>query len=400
VTVRVLRTLSEIDDIRNAWVRWQQHPNSNLDFYSTIVGVRPEIIRPHVIVIYRGEQPDALLVGRLENKYIEFKLGYKTISRIRARSLTFIYQGLLGNDCPENAAIMLAEINKELREHEGDVAMLSSLRTDSPMYNCAKGRTRFRSRPYCEDPRPHWSITLSGSFDEFVQRLAPKTRGKRKQEANRILRDFSGCVKIDCFRKPVEVERMLENAEEIAHKTYHRGLGVGFLASDENRRRFRGEAEKGGLRAYILYLANRPCAFLIGTLQGEVFYGDFMGYDPAYRKYSLGTFLLLRIIEDLCSVGARRFDFGFGDAWYKEHFCDCEWQESSIHVFAPSLVGLTLRMLHICTAVTNEAATSVLKQLHLVLRVKRMWRDLYIRKEQPTTGHSQRGYRTSVHNSG
>ena len=376
VRVRVLRTESELEEIRDIWMQWQQHPNSNRNFYLTIVGARPETIRPHVIVVYRGPRPDALLIGRVEQNDVHFKLGYMTICRVRTRSLVFIYKGLLGNDCSDNAQTLLLEISKALQEHEGDVALLSSFGTESPMYTCAKQVIGLRSWSYFDDPQSHWSITLPTSFDEFLHRLPTKVRRNRKQEANKLLRDFSGSVTITCFSKCSEIETMIDDVESIAKKTYHRGLGVGFVANEENRRRFVTAAKQGQLRGYVLYVASRPCAFMIGTLYAGTFYGDFMGYDPAHQRYSPGTFLLLRIINDLCSIGAKRVDFGFGDAWYKEHFCDCEWKESSIHMYAPTAKGILLMVLQNCTSFINRTGTNILRRSNLILHAKRTWRRL------------------------
>ncbi len=76
VSVRVVRTLGELEDIREIWSAFQQHPNVDIDFYMLLCGVRSEILRPHVIVLYRGGQPEAMLVGRLVQGTIDSSIGY------------------------------------------------------------------------------------------------------------------------------------------------------------------------------------------------------------------------------------------------------------------------------------------------------------------------------------
>ena len=82
--------------------------------------------------------------------------------------------------------------------------------------------------------------------------------------------------------------------------------------------------------AYVLYVADAPCAYWIGNRYQNVFYGDFVGYDSSYGKYAPGKFLMLKAIEDFCQEGIREIDFGLGDATYKQGFGDSQWEEARI----------------------------------------------------------------------
>lgn len=374
--VRVARSVSEVEALRPVWTTLQRHPNSDIDFYLTILGSRPEIVRPHVIVVYRGERPDAMLVGRLEHRRFDLKIGYKAFFSPRCRSLTFIYEGLLGNGSPENSKLMLEEIMRSLRQGEADLAFFNSLKVDSPIYCFAASLPGFLSRDNFPDRREHWTMKLPRSIDEFYLGLSPKVRRNRRQEANRLLRDHLNDVKIRCLREADEVELMIQDIEEVAKSTYHRGLGVGFQDSVEMRRRLHLEAQQGRLRAYILYVAGKPCAFWLVTLYGGVLHGLFTGYDPDFAKYSPGTFMLLRVIEDSVRSNVKEMDFGFGDAWYKQFFCNCKWYEASIYIFAPNLRGLGLNLLRTPTVAVDKAARRVLGKTKLLTRVKRTWRKM------------------------
>lgn len=374
IRIRVLRSLTEIEEIGQIWKAWQRHPNSDLDFYQAIVRSRIEIERPHVLVLYRNELPDSLLVGRIERKHIDFAIGYKSLIKVRARVLTFVYEGLLGSQCPENCARLVGAVMDCLREGEADIAVFEPLTTDSPTYECAKRLPGVLGRDYSNLSQLHWKIKIPSSFDEFLHRLPSKVRRNRKQEASRFLRELSGDVRIECLSRITEVDRLVQDVEVIAKKTYHRGLGVGFVANAENRQRLNLDAQKGRLRTYLLYAANRPCAFMIGTLYGRKLYWDFMGYDPVYRRYSPGTYLLLRIIEELCCSNVEEMDFGLGDAWYKEHFCDCAFKEAWVQIFAPTATGIWLSVLHTLTWLINEVAKDALQRSGFLLRAKKFWR--------------------------
>src|SRR5208283_3583735 len=108
---------------------------------------------------------------------------------------------------------------------------------------------------------------------------------------------------------------------EVAKKTYQRGLRVGFADSAGVRKRLELCARKGWLRAYLLYLGDRPVAFWIGTLCGETFLSEYMSYDPELRQFSPGMVLIMRVIEGFCNKAngdiVKELDFGPGHAEYK-----------------------------------------------------------------------------------
>jgi len=75
-TVRVCRTVADIEEIRPFWASWKGYRDSDIDFYLEFIRTRQEVLRPHVIVLSRDGRPDALLIGRLEKTRIDSKIGY------------------------------------------------------------------------------------------------------------------------------------------------------------------------------------------------------------------------------------------------------------------------------------------------------------------------------------
>src|SRR5262249_24075617 len=149
----------------------------------------------------------------------------------------------------------------------------------------------------------------------------------RRYEANKLQNDGGRIVR---YESEADIDRVMEHAESIACRTYQRGLGVGFVANDENRQRFLVDAKRGRFRAYFLYLGEKPIAFFLGTLHKNVLYDNFTAYDPAHAKYSPGTFLFYKIFEELCRDGIKAVDFGFGDAWYKAQFGNQRNDETTV----------------------------------------------------------------------
>lgn len=377
--LRVIRDHTEINEIRGMWSAWHQHPNSDVDFYQTVIRSLHGVLRPHIIVLYLGNIPKAMLIGRLERAHINFRIGYKNLLKTKARLLTFIYKGFLGEVSLENAELLLREIIKSLNRKEADAAFLSNVGVDSPLYRLGKELPGFLERDHAVAANIHRSMNLPDNFDEVYSGLSGKVRKNLKWQAKKLATDFSGSVEIRAFQGTNQLEEMIRDLEQVAKKTYQRGLGVGFIDSVQTRERLKLEAAMGWLRSFILYIHQKPCAFWKGTLYQRTFYSDCMGYDPDYRKYSPGMYLIMKVIEDFCGMRngerPREIDFGFGDAQYKAVLANRGWYESSVYMFAPTLKGVGINLLRTPMELVNQRAKHFLSHRSLLLRVKRMWRE-------------------------
>src|ERR1700733_6220874 len=72
-TVRVYQTIAELEEIRHIWASWKGYRDSDIDFYLEFIQTRKEVLRPHVVALYRNGVPEALLIGRLERTRMQFK---------------------------------------------------------------------------------------------------------------------------------------------------------------------------------------------------------------------------------------------------------------------------------------------------------------------------------------
>jgi hypothetical protein len=375
VWIQVARTVQEVEAIRDIWTSWQWNPNADIDFYLQVLRSRPEILRPHVLVLYRDGLPVAMLVGRLVLGQVEARLGYARLFKTRARTLIFIQGGQAGDMSAENSEILISEIIRSLRDGEADLAEFRFVRTDSPFYRLLTQHPGFFTRDFFPQVQPHWSMKLPDRTEDVPTCTSAKERRQIRRHAKLLEASYSGNVRIEQFASGADLDRMCRDIEEVAKKTYQRGLGVGFFDSPETRGRLQFEAVRGWLRAYILYVADRPCAFWMGSLYGAVFYSGDVGYDPVYRKYELGKQVLMRVLEDLCQQGAKQMDFGLGDAEWKQRFGDTKWQESSARIFAPTAKGLGINVLRMPPIFADQVLRKTLEKTQIMARIKRMWRE-------------------------
>ena len=374
ITIRTLRTPSEIERVREVWKSWQYHPNSDIDYFLTVNRLRPQILRPHVMVLYRDNRPEAMLAGRIVNERIAFKVGYKTIFRVRARVLGIAYGGVLGNLSSENSAAMVKEIARALRRGEADAVRMKDIPMKSEFFRTATQAGSLWLRDRFITPNEHWRLNLLGDFAEFLKSRSPKIRQDIRRYARRFREAYGDAIEIRCYRNRSEMDRMCVDMEAISAKTYHRGLGVGFADSAETRGLFAMALDHGWQRAYVLYVQGAPCAFWEGLMYRQSFFPISTAYDPAFEEHRPGAFLLMHIIEQLCGERVSQIDFGLGDANYKRWYSNQNWQEASLCIYAASMKGLGLFMMKTPLALAEHAVRKGLEKARLLQRVKTLWK--------------------------
>jgi hypothetical protein len=376
--VRVARSMEEVSSLRSAWEKMQWHPNADIDFYQLVARSRSEILRPHVISVMRDGVVESILVGRLELKAVEARLGYGRFAFPAVPCLAFLYGGMMGNRSLENSMVVIDSILESLKRNEGTFAVFNSLEVDSNLFRLGLKSPGVLCRDYVPAASLHRSLNLPEDFEDVSRAISPKTRKNLKWQAKKLLSDLDGEVAVRCFSSASELEQMIKDVESIAKQTYQRGLGVGFVDDGLTRDRLRMSASQGWLRTFVLYIRNTPCAFWVGTLYKRTFHSDFMGYDRAYAKYSPGMFLIMKALEELCSPkeGGRVtcIDFGLGDAQYKTVLGDKEWRESSMCLFAPNLRGVALNLARTPMLLLNQLGVGILSQTDLLPRAKKLWR--------------------------
>jgi hypothetical protein len=377
--VKVARSIEEVEKLRIIWEGIQFHPNTDIEYYLTVVNSKEDILRPHVILFSKNSQPEALAVGRLEKRNIGITLGYKTLFRLKVPCLTILYGGLLGNWSNEISHLLVAELMGSLKRNEADIVWLNLLKSDSQIYEMARAKPNFMCRDHITETNTHWKMTLPNSLDDFMQTMTSKHRYWLKRLPRVIEKDHPGKVSYKYYHNPEHLERLFTDAEEIAKNTYQRDLNAGFMDNREMRRRLSLSADHGWLRSYLLYIDEKPCAFWIGTLYGKTFHLDFTGYDSVYKRYEPGTILFMKIIEDLAMNNVAEIDFGFGDALYKQRFGDHNWNESSVFIYAPTMKGILLNVIRFLNTILHQYAVRFAEKTNILQKIKRLWRDKLIK---------------------
>jgi CelD/BcsL family acetyltransferase involved in cellulose biosynthesis len=373
--VKVLRSLDEVQAIRDFWSTVQVSPESDIDFFQFIVTTRPEIRCPYVLMVLQGGQPVALVAGRIEEGNLEFKVGYKVIWRPKVRRLAIFYEGFMGQTTPEVARLVVRRLLQALREEKADLLLWSGIRRDSELRRLLGRLPGLLCRDHLARPVERWSMTVPESLDWLLeQRMNKKHRYWIRRLMRLLEKEFPGEVRYGCYSRPEEVEELAQGVTAVARLTYQWGLGVGYQNSEENRRRLHLEAEKGWFRGFLLYLRNEPVAFWICTAYKGTVNMDYTGYNPAFSKYEVGTLLFLRVLQEMGREKVQHLDFGPGTASYKERFGDASHFEATMCVFASSARGIALNALKSLTQGPVELVRNLCRRAGLEQKIKKYWR--------------------------
>lgn len=376
LAVTVARTAEDLERLEPAWTILQGSSlMTDPDYYRTVLRLDPRVERPYALLLERGGTPAAMALGRFENLPLTCRVGYRTVYEPVARALTIVYGGVLGNEADELAPALLDALCSSLEGREADVLRLANLRTDSRLYATATTRPPLLRRQHIAVEKGHWRLRLPASKDAFLRSLSSRTREGVRRYERRLERDYAGAIEVEVYRDLADLDRLFEQAEAISSKTYQHGLGVEFKSDDLQRGITALAMERGWFRAYVLVLHGEPVAFCHGIGYRGAFRLGIGGYDPAHAHENVGTYVLMRLIEDLCEDGSIEvLDYGFGDAEYKRRFGDERFTEADVLVFAPRPRAVAMNLTRTAILGSAKLAAGALRRAGEFDRVKRAWR--------------------------
>jgi hypothetical protein len=376
-TVRVLRTEPELASVREDWLRMKDDQiSADPDFFAASLRADPKIVRPHVLALVRAGVVAALLVGRVEKVRLSVRLGYRTLFAPLVYSITVVYGGILGDLEPEAFALLLASLRGSLAAREADVAIFRYLPIDSRYYRIATRETSLFMRQHVAEPETHWELDLPASVDDLLRARSRVTRHSLARSRRKLEREYGERLEIRRFTETADIDAFFEAVEAIAPKTYQHRLGVSFGDTPSHRERMLFCLQRGWYRGYVLYLDGRPVAFEHGALYEGRFRSGRPGYDPDFAHLSVGTYLFLHALEDLCADDAATLvDHGIGDADYKRRFGTRSRLEANLILYAPTFKAARINLARTALLKGVLATRRLAGHGELAHNVRRRWRE-------------------------
>lgn len=343
--VAVARSLDEVESLRPSWLALQAGDlTTDIDYFLALSRFHPIVARPHVLLVERDGEPVTLLAAHLHDGWLVHRIGPWAAFKPTLRTLNVVYRGILGERSPETIATLLLELRRTLEDREADAVLLRYLDPECDVYRAAVSSEPARRREHFLPRRPHWSITIGDSLEETLAPRSAKTRENARRISRRIEREFGDRLRLDVLRDAVDAPRIFAEVDAVSERAYQHESDTYFRNSELERQLVLLGLSRGWYRAHILSVDEKPIAFWTGFSYGGTFgWRGATGYDPAFGRFSPGTYVLVRLLEDLsCDPGVRLFDIGGGDVDYKRYFGDNRWEEVDVRLLGPGLRNLAI----------------------------------------------------------
>ena len=143
----------EIEAIRPIWEQMQRDephpaPNADIERYFSVVKTSGDDVQPYVMLMKCDGHPAVIMIGRIEKRRLDFKLGYKTLFSPALRYLSIVYGGIIGQPSAELCRALIGEIMNVLRRGKADLVFFNRLGIDSPIHKLCKTVPVFFSRSH------------------------------------------------------------------------------------------------------------------------------------------------------------------------------------------------------------------------------------------------------------
>jgi CelD/BcsL family acetyltransferase involved in cellulose biosynthesis len=292
--------------------------------------------------------------------------------RVHLRERYLVGNQVAGENSIESMTPFVEGVRQLVRSGEADSVFFADLEVDSGLWNLLGG---LKSDPdlavfYPSRPQARWRLRFPENPTDYWKQFSRKNRETFRRRRKQLSQQWT------CYREPAEVGTFLKKAEAVSQKSWQtqfRGLQVS--ADPEQQRHWERIAALGAMRSYILEHDGQPVAFELCIQWNGTFVGVETGYDLALARFSPGTVLILRMLEDLIAQDTPRLiDLGGGDYGYKQLFCNEQTFSGRVLLVRRAFKPLLAARLRSLVQMITELARSGLYRSKTLTRLARKWR--------------------------
>jgi len=300
----------------------------------------------------------------------------RTSLKCRLQGRRVFAKGLLWDGASGSVTSWLNEIGPHLRDHSWAGLMIEAVAIDTPLWsaidstleNQTSGLTLLRPQPL----QPRWRIQLPKTVDEYWStQFKGKTRNTLRRKRKKL-----GDYRVEVITDPSGIDGFLESASAVSEHTWQsRELGLRVKNNSQERQLFRSLAKRGGFRGHLMWLEDRPVAFVINTSHDGYLHYEETGFLPELSHLSPGTVLVSELIDDVISCGEyHTVDFGLGHANYKQLFSNEQTESSDLWLLRNSPVHSLAAGLIRTQETVKNAAKNALQRSGVLRRLKKLKR--------------------------
>ncbi len=309
----------------------------------------------------------------LQDRSIPCRTGYTAVARFTLRVADLCGESLLA---PEDRGIQSALLQAVAEtDVPYDLLHLESIPKGSMLWKLAHDTPAVRRHywTYCpEGITAHRTITMPATGEEYWNRFGKESRRKLNQFIRKLEKNCDG-MRLQRVTAPEDTPELLAAVARVYAESWQgKRMGGADWLSDDERVRYRGFAERGWLRAYLLWSGDQPIAFGIGLQNDGVFYYDTIGFDQRWFSFAPGKVLFRLLMDDLfADTPPQRFDWGYGDNHFKRQYGTDAYDDATLLLLRRSLPMARVLATHATCAKASELGAKALERLNLGNRARR-----------------------------
>lgn len=219
----------------------------------------------------------------------------------------------------------------------------------------------------------HFYTDLRGGPEQAFKAMSPKTRATVLRKVRSYQKFCGGELRWQTYRKPDEMLAYLEQARQVARKTYQERLFDSGIPDSQDFSAAMVELAKRNLvRGFLLFHGEKAIAYLYTPAPDGFLIYDYLGYDPDYADHSPGTVLQYLALEAL--YAEQQFPlyyWGFGYSQTKHIFSTGRVLGTDIFYFRPTLRNRLAVYLHYGADRLSGRVGTFLDRLGFKQRIKR-----------------------------
>ncbi|SEK30501.1 GNAT family N-acetyltransferase [Nitrosovibrio tenuis] len=187
-------------------------------------------------------------------------------------------------------------------------------------------------------------IDMRTSFSEYTAKFSSKTRSTLNRKIRKYKDYCGGEISWKVYKDVGEMSEFFRLARAVSEITYQEKLLDAGLPDSENFcLEMEQLARQGRVRGFILFHASRPVSYLYCPVTNGVVIYAFLGYDPSYMNFSVGTILQWIALEHLFGEKLFRFfDFTEGQSDHKKLFATDNIQCANVFFLCSNLRNMFL----------------------------------------------------------
>lgn len=222
----------------------------------------------------------------------------------------------------------------------------------------------------------HYYIDMEQDFEAYKARFSSKTRSTIARKLKRWAEHSGGSIRWKAYRTAEEMDDFFAMARSVSAQTYQeRLLEAGLPNTTAFLAQMKQRAELDLARGFILFDADKAVSYLYCPVDDGVLIYAYLGYDPQYRKLSVGTVLQWLALESLFNEGQFRcFDFTEGQSEHKRLFATHSVPSANVIFARPTLFNRFVLLTHKGFAQFSSWLGATLDQWGLKSRIKQVLR--------------------------